>query len=56
MRILLIDDSSAYQADFSLLLADAKLAHSTLDVANGITDGARKIASGEHGQDVAKRS
>ena len=48
MRILLIEDSVAYQEAFALLLGDAKVQHSCLDFARTADDGAQMIAAGNH--------
>jgi two-component system cell cycle sensor histidine kinase/response regulator CckA len=48
MKILLIDDSAAYREEFAVLLNDAGIQDSVLDVASTLTEGARLMALGAH--------
>ncbi|MEA2789703.1 MAG: hypothetical protein QOG73_2109 [Acetobacteraceae bacterium] len=48
MRILLIDDSAAYEEEFAILLADAKIRYSVLDRVATAAEGAGMLAAGAH--------
>ncbi|MEA2745232.1 MAG: hypothetical protein QOG25_3603, partial [Acetobacteraceae bacterium] len=48
MRILLIDDSAAYEEEFAILLADDKIRYSVLDRVATAAEGAGMLAAGAH--------
>jgi PAS domain S-box-containing protein len=48
VRILLIDDSTAYRDEFATLLFDARIKHSALDLAQNMVDAAQLIAANTH--------
>jgi PAS domain S-box-containing protein len=48
LRILLIDDSTAYRDEFATLLFDARIKHSVLDHVQSATEGARLIEGNAH--------
>jgi len=48
MRVLLIDDSTAYRDEFRYLLEESEVGFSALDLAMNATEGARLLASDRH--------
>jgi len=48
LRILLIDDSTAYREEFATLLFDARIRHSVLDHAQNMDDAARLMVANAH--------
>lgn len=48
MRILLVDDSAAYQEEFRMLLEDSGISFSALDFASTVADGLRLLKAGLH--------